>query len=208
MARCRVGGLTSFRSPVIAAVPTLPKFAACFTLSTHLPLQQKAELMMSKDLGLAAPGRLTAWAGAKGREIKEREVPALGDLESESVPQQSLWWGLCPWVAAPASCPDSSTGMPRRWTVSSPSPTKPLLITLPKAELLLSDFSLPPISSSFCFPFFTLTFGCAGLCCYRLSLVAASRGCCLTVVCGLLITVTALVAEHGLQVCGLSSHSE
>ena len=46
--------------------------------------------MMSKDLGLAAPGRLTAWARMKGKEIKEREVPALGDLESESVPQQLL----------------------------------------------------------------------------------------------------------------------
>ena len=81
--------LLQFYGP--AAAPTLPKFAACFTLSTHLPLQQKAELMMSKDLGLAAPGRLTAWAGMKGKEIKEREVPALGDLESESVPQQLLW---------------------------------------------------------------------------------------------------------------------
>ena len=47
-----------------------------------------------------------------------------------------------------------------------------------------------------------------GLCCYRLSLVVASRGYCLAVVCGLLITVAALVAEHGFQVCGLSSCSE
>ena len=90
--------------------------------------------------------------------------------------------------------------MPRRWTVSSPSQTKPLLITLPKAELLLSDFSLPPISSSFAFLFLMLLLTALGLCCYRLSLVVASRGYCLAVVCGLLITVAALVAEHGFQV--------
>ena len=89
MARCRVEGLTSFRSTVLAAAPALPKFAACFTLSTHLCLQQKAELMMSIDLGLAAPGRLTAWARMKGKEIKERGVPALGDFQSGEVTSQT-----------------------------------------------------------------------------------------------------------------------
>ena len=40
---------------------------------------------------------------------------------------------------------------------------------------------------------------------HMLSLVAASRGCSVVVVCGLLIVVPSLVAEHDLWACGLSS---
>ena len=38
-----------------------------------------------------------------------------------------------------------------------------------------------------------------GLCCSGFSVVAASRGCSLVAVCGLLIAVASLVAKHGLQ---------
>ena len=79
------GGLASLRSAVTAALPTLPEFATCFPLSTHLPVQRKAELMVSKDLGLAAPGRLTVWAETKGKAVKERKAPVLGGLVSEAV---------------------------------------------------------------------------------------------------------------------------
>ena len=44
-------------------------------------------------------------------------------------------------------------------------------------------------------------------CCKGFSLVAASKGCSVVVLCGLLIEVSSLVAEHGLQVDGLSSCS-
>ena len=50
-----------------------------------------------------------------------------------------------------------------------------------------------------CISFYLFIYGCAGLLLLcRLSLVAASRGYSLVAVCGLLIAVASLIAEHGL----------
>ena len=44
-----------------------------------------------------------------------------------------------------------------------------------------------------------------GLCCCARAFSVRSRSYCLAVVCGFLTAVASLVAEHGLQVCRLSS---
>lgn len=51
--------------------------------------------MISKDLGLAAPGRLMVWVGTKGKEVKQRGKPELGDLVNESVPPAVAMGGAC-----------------------------------------------------------------------------------------------------------------
>lgn len=48
-----------------------------------------------KDLGLAAPVKLMVRAGMKGKEIKKRGKPELGDLVNESVPPAVAMGGTC-----------------------------------------------------------------------------------------------------------------
>lgn len=57
-----------------------------------------------KDLGLAAPVRLTVRAGTKGKEMKKRGKPELGDLVNESVPPAVPWVVPVSLTCHPASC--------------------------------------------------------------------------------------------------------
>lgn len=50
----------------MTAVLTLREFATCFPLFIHLPIQQNAESVISKDLGLAASMKLMDGNERKG----------------------------------------------------------------------------------------------------------------------------------------------
>lgn len=63
-----------------------------------------------KDLGLAALVRLMVRAGTKGKEIKKRGKPELGDLVTESVPPAVAMGGACVLDLPPSLLPESSAG--------------------------------------------------------------------------------------------------
>ena len=81
--------LTSPRLMVTTALPALPEFATCFPLATHLPIQQKAESVIPKDLGLPVPGQ-------EQREQTKRRKSEWSELVNESVlPAAAIGGALC-----------------------------------------------------------------------------------------------------------------
>lgn len=99
-----------------------------------------------KDLGLAAPVRLVVRAGTKGKEIKKRGKPELGDLVNESVPPAVAMGGACVLDLPPQPL----AGFLSRCT----DQTKPVLQLFTK-QRFASLVSLLPFLLS---PCFTLSF--------------------------------------------------